>query len=344
MKISSPLLFQRYVLFLAVMIAVSWVAIPERYQLSFPRTPGPEFDRRVRKTYIDLINEEKPDVVLLGDSTLMDGVDPELLSELTGRKVSSYPVPGSASAFWYIVLKNNIVAAGHRPQAVVIVFRDTMLTAPGYRVHGEYFSQLDEYAKKQEPILREKAYLNQMNAADLWAQQYFPLYSAREELQKGIDVRIRYSLPAWLNCDKGCTDKSMYHVFTSADLEPGQLRNAVATAERYLYTPEQFDFSNRVDESFLPDIIELARKRGIQLILVRLKSQMAGVGNAESAALSGYVAGLSAYLTEQGVVFLDYGRDANLSEDLFADLLHLSPQGRRVFTGMLAGGLNEVLK
>ena len=342
MKTFPHLLFQRYLLFLATMIVISWAAIPYRLQLSFPRLPGPEFDRRVRKTYIDLMNEEKPEVVLLGDSTLMDGVDPGLLSELLHKKVSSYPVPGSASAFWYVVLKNNIVAAKHRPQAIVVIFRDTMLTAPGYRVRGEYFTQLDEYAKKQEPILLEKAYLNQMNAVDLWAQQNFPLYSTRAEFQKRIDARIRYSVTAWLNCDRVCTDHGMYDVFTSADLEPGQLRNAVATAEQYLYSPNQLDFSSRVEKSFLPDMIELAKNRGVPLILVRLKSRVAG--NVESAALKEYVTSLSTYLAEREVVFLDYGRDAKLSEDLFADLLHLSPQGRQIFTGMLAGGLKEVLQ
>lgn len=336
--------FLRYILLLAILISITWIAIPRWFDLEFPRQPGPEFDKRARKSYITLLDEEKPDVVLLGDSILKDGVDPDLLSELTGKKIASYHVPGSASAFWYIVLKNNIVVAEHHPQAVVVVFRDSMLTAPGYRVHGGYFVKLDEFARPQEPVLLERAFLNQMNPLEIWAEKYFPLYSARDQVRQKVDAGIRYTAPGWLNCDAPCTDDSMYRVFTSADLEPGQLRNAVAAAESYLYTSAQLDFQRQVDESFLPEMIRLTRERGIQLILVRLKNQTTGVGSGETASVRKYVSDLSAYLAEQNVIFLDYGRDPRLTREYFKDVLHLNPEGEVVFTHILAEGLNEVLK
>ncbi len=336
--------FLRYLTILFIMITVSWVAIPRWLDIPFPRQPGPEFDKRARKSYITLIDNEHPDIVMLGDSTLMDGVDPDLLSELTGKKVSSFHAPGSASAFWYIVLKNNIIIAEHHPRVLIVVFRGTMLTAPGYRVHGGYFVKLDEFAAKDEPVLLERAYLNHMNRAEIWSEQYFPLYGAREDIRKKIDSRIRYSLPGWLDCDRTCTDDSMYAVFISADLEPGQLRNAVAAAETYLYTPAQLDFSRQVESSFLPEMIRLSRERGIQLVVVRLKNEMTGTGNRETASMKNYIADLSAYLDEQGVVFLDYGRDPRLGSEYFKDALHLNPEGEIVFTRILAEGLNEVLK
>lgn len=337
-------IFLRYIFFLAFLISITWLAIPRWFDLEFPRQPGPEFDKRARKSYITLLDEGKPDVVMLGDSTLMDGVDPDLLSELTAKKVESFHAPGSASAFWYIILKNNIVVAEHHPQAVVIVFRDTMLTAPGYRVHGGYFVKLDEFARPQEPVLLERAFLNQMNPVEIWAEKYFPLYSARDRVRQKVDSRIRYTVPSWLNCDVSCTDGSMYRVFISADLEPGQLRNAVATAESYLYTPTQLNFHRQVDQSFLPEMIRLARERGIQLVLVRMKNETTGIGSRETASVRKYVADLSAYLAEQDVIFLDYGRDPRLTKEYFKDVLHLNPQGEVVFTHILAEGLNEVLK
>ena len=337
-------LFLRYLFLLAFLTSITWVTIPNWLNIQFPRQPGPEFDKRARKSYITLLDEEKPDVVMLGDSTLMDGVDPDLLSELTGRKVSSYHAPGSASAFWYIVLKNNVVVAEHKPQAVVVVFRDTMLTAPGYRVHGGYFVKLDEFARPQEPVLLERAFLNQMNPLEIWAEKYFPLYSARDRVRQEIDSRIRYTAPGWLHCDGPCTDTSMYKVFISADLEPGQLRNAVAAAESYLYTPTQLDFQQQIDQSFLPEMVRLTRERGIQLILVRLKDGTTGTGSKETASIKKYIVDLSAYLAGQGVIFLDYGRDPRLTNEYFKDVLHLNPQGEVVFTHILAEGLNEVLK
>ena len=342
--INSIRTFLRYILLLATMIAITWVAIPRWLHLDFPSHPGPEFDRRARKSYATRLVDEQSDIAMLGDSTLMDGVDPDLLTELTGKKVSSFHIPGSSSALWYVIIKNNIVVAEHRPQAVVVIFRDTMLTAPGYRVHGGYFVKLDEFATTQEPVLLERAYLNEMSQLEIWSEGYFPLYSARDDIRKIIDSRIRYSLAGWLDCDIKCTDDSMYAVFTSADLEPGQLRNAVAAAEQYLYTPAQLDFKRQVDKSFLPEMIRLTKERGIQLIVVRIKNQMAGTGNSETPAIRRYIADLSDYLDEQGVTFLDYGRDPRLGNEYFKDVLHLNPEGEIVFTEILAEQLNEVLK
>jgi hypothetical protein len=337
-------LFFRYLILLTVTIAISWLAIPRWLHLDFPQQAGPEFDKRARKTFITMLDNDKPDIVLLGDSTLMDGVDTEKLSEHIGKKASSFSAPGLASAYWYIVLKNSIVVAEHHPQAVVVVFRDTMLTAPGYRVYGAYFERIDEYARHQEPVLLERAYLNQMNPLEIWSEKHFPLYSAGETIRQKIDFRIRYTVPGWLNCDMDCTDSSMNAVFTAADLEPGQLRNAVATAESYLYTPAQLDFSRQVEKSFLPEMIRMTQKNGIQLIVVRIKHQTTGTNSMETPAAKKYIADLSKYLQDQGVSFLDYGQDPKLTSEYFKDMLHLNPQGRVVFTKILANGLNETLK
>lgn len=335
--------FLRYFAVLITLIAVSWMVVPRWFDLEFPQQPGPKFDRRARKSYVTLLERDQPEIVLLGDSTLLDGVDPDLMSNLMGTKVSSFHAPGSSSAFWYIVLKNNIVVSEYRPKYVVVVFRDTMLTAPGYRVHGGYFVKLDEFAATQEPVLLQKAYLNLMNPLEIGLESYFPLYSARDDIRKNTDAWIRYSVPGWLNCDVKCTDDSMYDVFTSADLEPGQLRNAVAAAEQYMYAPSQLNFKRQVDKSFLPDMVRLTKENGIQLVAVRLKNQMTGTG-AESIRMAQYMTELSQYLAENDVIFLDYGRDPRLKDELFKDDLHLNPEGEIVFTQILAEELSEALR
>lgn len=326
------------------MIAVSWAAIPGWLDIEFPRQPGPEFDRQMRRSYLNLLDDEKPDIVIMGDSTMRDGVDPDLLSTLTNRKVASIDLPGSASAFWYLIIKNNLVIATHRPEAIVIVFRDTMLTAPGFRVHGGYFVKLDEFAAQHEPVLLERAYLNQMSPVEIWAERYFPLYGARDKIRERIDSLIRYFIPGWLNCNRECTDQNLSETFITSDLEPGQLRDAMASVERYLYAPSQLDFEKQVDHSFLTEIIRITEERGIQLVVVRIKNQITGIGSRETAALKKYISDLSDYLDSQGVIFLDYGREPSLSNKHFKDILHLNSEGEVVFTQLLAEGLNETLK
>jgi len=336
--------FLRYLFLFFIIIVITWVEIPQNYQLQFPRQPGPKFDSQVRTLYIERLNAERPDVVLLGDSTLKDGVDPGKLTELTGRKVSSFDVGGSASAYWYLVLKNNIVESEFMPKYLVIIFRDTILTAPGYRVHGSYFSQLDEFARRKEPVLLERAYIHLMNPLERAAEQYFPLYGARVQIRQGMDSVIRYTLPRWLGCNKGCNDRSMYDVFTAADLEPGQLQNAIATAEQYLYTSRQLDFDRQVNNSFLPEMMRLTKENHIQLVLVRLKNHPGGIGSQESLAIKRYISDLTDYVQKQGVIFLDFRNDPRLKDEYYKDPLHLNDTGRGVFTQILAEELGRFTK
>jgi len=336
--------FHRYLLLLLSIIAVSWLIIPRWLGIQFPRPAGPHFDERVRKKYITLLNKNQPDIVMLGDSTLLEGVNPDLLSELTGEKVSNFSALGSASAYWYIVLKNNIVIAEHPPKTVIVVFRDTMLTAPGFRVYGGFLDNLDEFAGDHETVLLEKAYLNEMSRVDIWLDEHIPLYSAREDIRGRIDSRIRYLVPGWLSCDRKCTDNATFNIFTSAELEPGQLQSRVTTVEQYLYTPSQLDFQRNVEKSFLPEIIRLTQEHGIQLIVVRLKPNTIRTVRLDSQAVRQYVEDLSEYLEENNVIFLDYGRDPRIASGYYRDNLHLNSEGKVVFTQILADGLNEVLK
>ncbi len=334
--------FLRYLFFFFIIVAITWIRIPRAYGLEFPRTPGPTFNNQVRDVYINRLENEKPELLLLGDSTLADAIDPAQMSNLMGMNVSSFGVPGSASAFWYVVLKNNIVKSENKPKYLIIVFRDSILTAPGYRVQGSYFTQVDEFARRREPVLLERAFLNLMNPLEKAADAYFPLYSARVQIRQKIDALVRYSLPGWIGCDTKCNNDSMYAVFQGGDLQRGELQNAIASAEGYLYTRAQLNFGAQVDRSFLPDMIQLAKENHIQLILVRLKNWT--LGERETVGVKRYTAALSAYLEGQDVLFLDFGTDPRLTKADYADSLHLNQEGKILFTEMLAEALKDTLK
>ena len=332
----------RTLLILAALVAYTGMDFPNRYGIQFPRQPGPRFDHQVRRIYIDALDQNRPELVVLGDSSLPAAVDEDRLAELTGKGTFNIGIEGSASAFWYLVIKNNIAAAQHKPGYLLIVFRDTILTAPGYRVQGSYFTRLDEFTYRNEPILRERAYINLMNPLEFAAEKYWPLYGTRLEARRDIDAAVRYRPPAQFGCDQACTDEGMYQTFGGADLEPGQLRAAIAAAEQYLYTPAQLNFKSQVDASFLPEMIRLTKENGIQLILVRLKSYSPGTGDFQSQALKNYITDLEAYLTENDVPFLDFGADPRLKSEYFADPIHLNNEGRQLFTMLLADALASI--
>jgi hypothetical protein len=333
--------FLKFSLSLAIILIAASVFLLRSRGVAFPREPGPILDREVRFNHLQHINEYRPQIVLLGDSTLVLGVDPEALAEQTDKSVYSIGIPGSASALWYLLIKNSIAEAQHKPEYILVVFRDTILTAPGYRVQGSYFELLDEYARRNEPVLVEKSFVNLMNPLEIAAEKYFPLYVFRSDIRRRIDAFIRYPAPSLFGCDGYCTDYALGGLFEGADMEPRALVEVVGAAESLLYTPEQLDFESQVDRSLLPDMIEFANGSGIRLVFVRIKVE-SGMG--DDPELGKYLDDLKNYLDERDAFLLDFGDDPRLTSDLFRDAIHFNEEGRQLFTRLLATGMMELFE
>lgn len=332
-------LFLKFSLILTIIIILTSVILPRTYETEFPRDPGPALDKQLRTNHLEYIEENQPQIVLLGDSTLVLGVDSDALAQQTGKSVYSIGIPGSASALWYLMLKNNIAEAAYKPEYVLVVFRNTILTAPGYRVHGSYFKLVDEYAARNEPVFIEKSFVNLMNPLEIASEKYLPLYVLRSDLRNGMDASIRYFVPPLFGCDENCTDFALGEIFSGADLEPKALVDALGAAESLLYTDEQLDFDALVNESYLPDMIRIAHENDIKLVFARIRVQSEFEGSPEH---ENYLNSLSQYLKEQNVFLLDYGSDPRITDDLLRDPLHLNEEGKLVFTHLLADGLQKL--
>lgn len=332
-------LFLKFGLILTIIIILTSIILPRSYETEFPRNPGPALDKQLRTNHLAYIEENQSQIVLLGDSTLVLGVDADALAEQTDKSVYSIGIPGSASALWYLMLKNNIAEAAYKPEYVLVVFRNTILTAPGYRVHGSYFKLIDEYAARNEPEFIQKSFVNLMNPLEIVAEKYLPLYVFRSDLRNGIDANIRYFAPPFFGCDENCTDFALGEIFSGADLEPKALVDAVGAAESLLYTDEQMNFDTQVEKSYLPDMIRIANENNIKLVFVRIKveSEFESLPEHEK-----YLNSLSQYLKEQNALLLDYGSDPRITNDLFRDPLHLNEEGTSVFTELLADGLQKL--
>ena len=167
------------------------VYLPIRYQAPYPAKIGPQFDTRIRTTYTDMLNEQQPEVLLFGDSMLGPAVDEKVVAKHLGKKTMLVSLPGTASTIWYLIIKNNIVMADHKPEYLVLFFRDSMMTVPGYRVTGRYFEQIDEFASPEDTLLIERAYINQMAPLEKLMERYVPLYGSRWNIRESIE-ELRY--------------------------------------------------------------------------------------------------------------------------------------------------------
>jgi lysophospholipase L1-like esterase len=338
---NSRKIFSRYLWLLPGLMLTSIFFLSGRYDIPYPQTLGPKFDAIVKKDYLDAISASQPEIVLVGDSVLYFGIDQDQLTSQLKVETYSIGVPGSASAVWYLTLKNTILESPHTPKYVVILFRDTMLTLPAFRTTGRYFELLDDFARPREPLVTELAFVNQMSPLEKLAEQYFPLYSARWELRTRLDERMRYSPSSmFLNCSKPCTDEALNSIFGKQGVDVVALNRAIADSQQTLYTSAALNFENQIDKSFLPAIILMAQENNIELIFVRTKTLTYFEPAYEPPALRAYVESLDQYLSKQDhVYFLDLAHDERIKHEYFSDTVHFNEKGKDAFTKILADEL-----
>jgi hypothetical protein len=336
--------FRNYLIGSSLVLTILSLYVSIHYQVPYPQEIGPQLDNHIRSTYTDLLNEQQPDLLLLGDSMLGAGVDGETVAHQLGKKDLLLSLPGTASTIWYLMIKNNIVVAEHKPKYLIVFFRDSMMTVPGYRVTGRYFEQIDELAARDDKLLIQRAYLDQMSLPEKMADAYLPLYGSRWRIRQDIDHYIRYSLGrALLGCNSTCMDHAMEVIFNTAKLDLPFLSDAIAASDEYMYTPERLRFGTQVGKSFLPEIIRLCRENDIQLILVRMPVLSFAQPRTEPAGLEAYIQDLTRYLAENRVPFLNFeGRD--FPGEYFSDALHLNEQGKAAFTRKLVEALRTLIQ
>jgi hypothetical protein len=114
----------------------------------------------VDNTTIDKINSEKPDVIFVGNSMLLHGIDIGSFSQLTGYKTMRIVSLGSMDAWQFAVVKNVIGSATHKPKFVVLTTRHCIITTPNARASGQYRPIIDKLSGPQdkEKVLFDLAY------------------------------------------------------------------------------------------------------------------------------------------------------------------------------------------
>lgn len=335
--------FLRYffLLLLALIFSSAWIVVSGR--VPFPASAAPTFDAEVDMTHRDGIEARQPRIVLLGDSMVEENVDLAALSDALGQEVYRIGYPGSSSAMWYLAIKNNILRAAHRPKAVVILFRDSVLTTPAYRVGGKFNAMLDTLAGADEETLLERAFLASMNPLEKTARRFLPAYRLGYQARDSVEFLNRVAFPrVLLHCNRRCADAAFLDIFNFRTIAPPAANDPVAQEEAVLYSGRALDFSAQAGDSFLPEIIRLCKENGIQLILIRGRT-ISFADLPEPRGLDAYISDLQDYLTKNGASFADLEADARLGTSDFIDRFHVQPEARETYTQMLAEALIPLL-
>ncbi len=292
----------------------------------------------------------RPDVLLLGNSMLAEGVDAGvlqvLLDEALGRaapRVLRHAPGGTYTAYWYLYLKN-VAFEASRPRLVVIPFRDPLLTHASFRVSGPYAGQLRRAARPEEPVL-ERVLARRAEGGAIgdrvlaWLRETSAAFAARDDRQAATFDALR-GLPARL-----APGTIVRYSEASAEVLPprafeGAGEDGEALAQDVL-EHDLLDFDRELARSLLPEIVALCRKHGARLALLRLKPGFRPdwSDRLPSAALDRYESALDAWLASQDVAVLDTRLDQELVPALFASVDHLGDQGRALLTLRLAAWL-----
>ena len=282
-----------------------------------------------------------PGYVVIGDSMAGTRIDERRLGELSGRPVAPLLQPGSGSAFWYLALKNWVIASGIKPRVVFIFFRDTNITDVMFRLDQTFRWSLDMVAGEREEDLNrvvaarmDRPYYRvhglvesvyQGDRARAWMEPALTVWPARLLIPS---VRRRAEFQAALNARFGL-----------AHLRPMENADIQAAEDRLA------DFPRYVNESVLPLMLRDAAAAGLTICFVRVQRRPGEDGPPEqSRALRRYIEELERYVTERGAIFRDDTGDPLMRLDMYEDGDHIRREARRRYTEILHARLNHLFR
>jgi len=270
-----------------------------------------------------------PQVVLIGDSMLGTRIDPEVLERLSDVPNFVNILEGSASARWYLYLKNYLADSGVRPKHVVVFFRDRYLTDPVFRTSAQYQELLHQSMKADEPVvtrLLEGQDTTRFAKVAKFFEWLYPSQQLRERVADYVVLRAQ-KLTDNLTADGTDFDVALDRTF-DIDLLRSDMPSELASENL-----NQAAFDPSPEMSFLPHIVELAKKNGWHLTFYRVKRRpQEGDHRKDDSELVDYIANLRAYLEANGADLVDVTNDDSLGMDYYSDGDHVSETMRPRYT------------
>lgn len=283
--------------FLSRLLGILALPLALAYGVGLLHSPTlPEFDSAT----LERLRATPPAYVFIGNSMLFSRLSPEAMSAaLGGEKVALLGAGGWASAHWFLQFKNHVVASGIRPKRVIFFFRGEEWTQPLHHTEGRYAEELKTLAHAAEPELEKHLSLSP-NAR--WS-----LDANLRSLSAGAVEQLAYSftLPRPL----------VTYADLKADLNVLLNYTRMRSETPVNHAPAAKSFSESVEASFLPRVVELAHRHAIPLGFVSVQPRPPKVDDATSylEQMRGYLAQRNIPLfAESGLTLAHYGEGHHL--------------------------------
>lgn len=300
----------------------------------------------------DLNANGNPDYVFIGNSMTDTRINPELFAELTGvQNVELLTNFGLTSAGWYLLLKNYVVAQDTSPKAVIVMFRDEVLTDPLHRTTGVYRGVLNRLKSGSEPD-----YDAVIDANTIWdmeiersLESFYAIQTYRMHAEEALSRSAAGVLHPSLLIDSvrhliGAIQPDAYRARLEDHLQIKRATNEVF--DRANFRPNSGPrnissgiepFSEVVEESFLPLMIELATEIDTQIIFVRLQRRpdADGVITTEPT-LAQYLRNAQEFIQANGAIYIDMNGANGPPLEYYLDGDHIGPFYRDLYTQLFA--------
>ena len=316
---------------LALRGAAALHPIPDLKPSYLPSIEGPRERAPFDGSRVDALRGMQPAFVVIGDSMAGSRIDPAVFTRVSGQSVAPLLYAGSGPAWWYLVLKNWVIASGIRPKAVFIFFRDTNLTNVMFRIDATW--SLDTAALAREDDLNAAVARRRGNTFYEVRSAFDRMYGATEA-RRWIEPLVnewpaRAMFP--YRKPREAFMQALNDRFGLDHLRPMDAADMQATEDR------EADFGAFVEKSQLPLMLRDAQHAGLKLVFVRVQRRPAGGRPPyQSPALLRYVRDLRAYVESHGGQLFDDTGDPLQTLDLYEDGDHLSREGRRVYSERFA--------
>jgi hypothetical protein len=207
---------------------------------------------------------------------------------------------GAASAAWYLLLKNYVVASGIHPRLLCIFFRERMLTDATFRTTPTYRRFLESIRREREPVYESILHSDAGESAlDRVINWLYPLNTRRHVNQEKIS-RLAFRIAAG-SARIGPLRRHVNQIF-----DPVKLREEIMDESAQVSAEEPEEFTADPRRNFLPHIVETAKQAGLLLCFVREKRypQPDGI-TPQTENIARYTADLARWVESQGCLFVD---------------------------------------
>ncbi len=306
-----------------------------------PALEGPRAREAFNPQPIGELARMNPGYVVIGDSMAGTRIDPRRLTELAGRPIAPLLHAGAGSAWWYLVLKNWVIASKVHPRCVFVFFRDTNLTNVLFRLDEQYRWMIDFVAEDRE---------DELNAV-IAARTSGPLVQMGKRVERayGADRArdwVEPALTTWVGRTLIPSRRRHAEFLAAMNARFGldHLRPMDA-ADIQMAEDSEADFGRYVDRSLLPLMLRDAKAAGLTLCFVRVQRRpVDGRPPYQSGALRRYMADLREYIEENGGMLRDDTGDSALTLDMYEDGDHIASSARRLYTEIFFERLRPIFR